>query len=264
MQVRSLGYRTDLIFSTFNGEVLDRGDYLVIRTPSNPTFYWGNFLLFSRPPESGDFERWQVLFAEEIGAGPEIRHMTFGWDTTLDEVGVCEPFLEAGFELAHQTVLTAQRLVAPPPPAQAVSIRPLRSDEDWLQAVENQVRCREGGHEEAGYRVFKRRQMASYRKMVEAGWGEWFGAFLGEMLVADLGLFHTQDLGRYQSVGTHPDFRRRGIAANLVFQAGRHGQSHFGIDRLVIVADHESAASRLYRSLGFNPEEHQMGLERWW
>jgi len=262
VQVRSLGYRTDLIFSSFNGEVLDRGDYLVIRTPSNPTFYWGNFLLFSHPPGSRDYERWPALFAEEIGAGPQTRHMTFGWDTPQKEAGVVEPFLEAGFELVHQTVLTAQQLVAPPPAA--VSIRRLRSDEDWLQAVDNQVRCRESGHAEADYRVFKRRQMVSYREMVEAGLGEWFGAFLGEMLVADLGLFHTRELGRFQSVGTHPDFRRRGIAANLVFQAGRHALSDFGIDRLVIVADHESAASRLYHSLGFNPEEHQMGLEWWW
>jgi hypothetical protein len=39
MKVQSLGYRTDLIFPTFEGQITDRGDYLVIRTPSNPTFY---------------------------------------------------------------------------------------------------------------------------------------------------------------------------------------------------------------------------------
>ncbi len=38
MNVHSLGYRTDLIFSRFGGEVFDRGDYLVVRTPSNPPF----------------------------------------------------------------------------------------------------------------------------------------------------------------------------------------------------------------------------------
>lgn len=50
MNIRSLGYRTDLLFPRFDGEVIDRGDYTVIRTPSNPTFYWGNFLLFDQPP----------------------------------------------------------------------------------------------------------------------------------------------------------------------------------------------------------------------
>src|SRR3990170_4563968 len=145
-----------------------------------------------------------------------------GWEACGTRPGLVvgdsiTPRQEAGFELAHQTVLTARRIVTPPSAAQAVSVRALRSDEDWLQALENQILCRESGHDEAGYRVFKRRQMASYRKMAEDGWGEWFGAFVGEMLVADLGLYHTQKLGRYQSVGTHSDFRRSGIAANLVF-----------------------------------------------
>lgn len=61
MQVNSLGYRTDLIFHRFDGQVLDRGDYLVIKTPTNPTFYWGNFLLFAEPPGDGDDVRWTML-----------------------------------------------------------------------------------------------------------------------------------------------------------------------------------------------------------
>jgi len=263
MQVRSLGYRTDLIFSAFNGEVIDRGDHLVIRTPSNPTFYWGNYLLFNTPPRAGDFKRWRDLFTLEIGSPPDVRHQTYGWDTTHGEVGAVEAFLEDGFELARQTVLTAQRLAAPAPPAKAVAIRHLRSDDDWLRALENQVRCREPAHDEAGYRKFKERQMASYRSMSGAGKGEWFGAFSGEDLLADLGIFHAGQLARYQSVETRPEYRRQGIAGNLVYQAGQYALTHFGVDTLVIVADHESTASRLYRSVGFNPKEQQMGLERW-
>ena len=57
MDVKSLGYKTDLIFPAFDGEIVDRGDYLVVRTPSNPYFYWGNFLLFPRPPAEGDYLR---------------------------------------------------------------------------------------------------------------------------------------------------------------------------------------------------------------
>jgi len=55
MKVRSLGYRTDLIFPRFDGEIIDREGYLVIRTPTNPTYFWGNFLLFQNPPGAGDF-----------------------------------------------------------------------------------------------------------------------------------------------------------------------------------------------------------------
>ena len=81
MQIHSLGYRTDLIFPRFDGQLLDRADYLVILTPSNPTFYWGNFILFPDPPGEGDFEKWKGLFAREVAARLPVKHLAFGWDT---------------------------------------------------------------------------------------------------------------------------------------------------------------------------------------
>src|SRR5574337_1006021 len=99
MQVRSLGYRTDLIFHRFDGQILDRGDYLVVRTPCNPTYHWGNFLLFPKPPEADDFERWRRLFETEIGSAEKVGHMALGWDGADGQTGKAEPFLQAGFEL---------------------------------------------------------------------------------------------------------------------------------------------------------------------
>ena len=64
----SLVYETNLIFHRLEGEVADRGDYLCIRTPANPTFYWGNLLIFKAPPRAGDLARWEALFAAEIEA----------------------------------------------------------------------------------------------------------------------------------------------------------------------------------------------------
>ena len=263
MKVRSLGYRTDLFFPGFDGEIVDREDYLVIRTPANPSFYWGNFLLFAHPPQPGDNVRWPDLFAREIGAPPEVRHQTFGWDTVTDETGETEPFLADGFRLNHMAVLTAQQVHPPRNPATEVKVRPLLTDLDWEQALANQVICREPEHNEANHRVFKQRQMARYRAMAEGGLGAWFGAFIGHQLVADLGIFHNQTLGRFQLVETHPDYRQRGIGGTLVFEAARYALNHFGIDTLVIVADMDSAAARLYGSVGFRQTQHQWGLERW-
>jgi GNAT superfamily N-acetyltransferase len=127
--------------------------------------------------------------------------------------------------------------------------------------VDNQVRCREPEHDETDYRLFKERQMSGYRAMSAAGLGEWFGAFADEEMLADLGIFHDGQLARYQSVETHPDHRRRGIAGNLVYHAGQYALTRFRVETLVIVAEHESAASRLYSSLAFEPRELQVGLE---
>jgi predicted GNAT family acetyltransferase len=70
-------------------------------------------------------------------------------------------------------------------------------------------------------------------------------------------------VGRFQSVETHPDFRRRGIAGTLVFQAGRQAKAKYDLHTLVIVAERASSPARLYESLGFQPTEKQVGLE-WW
>jgi GNAT superfamily N-acetyltransferase len=263
MQVKSLGYQTDLIFASFDGEIIHRDNYLVIRTPTNPSFYWGNYLLFDHAPREGDYPRWQELFATEIGIPPLVNHQTFGWDTTSNELGIIEPFLENGFHVQHSVVLTTQRLIPPSNIAQPVTVRPLELDDDWAQSVEIQVVCREPGFPEDGYRLFKQRQMNRYRAMSQAGLGAWFGAFIGSQLVADLGIFCTNQLGRYQSVETHPKYRRQGIASYLVSQSGLYALDHYGISTLVIVAEADSQAERLYRTAGFKPVEQQIGIAKW-
>jgi ribosomal protein S18 acetylase RimI-like enzyme len=154
----------------------------------------------------------------------------------------------------------------PHPPArrsETVEVRPLQTDDEWLAAIENQVVCREPEFAEKSFRVFRQRQMARYRKMAEAKLGDWFGGFVGGRLVADLGLFAEAGLGRYQSVETHPEFRRRGVGGTMVFEAGRQSKVKHGLDTLVIVAERDSRAASLYQAVGFDPVEHQVGLERW-
>lgn len=260
MEVQSLGYRTDLIFPAFDGVIIDRGNYLVIRTPSNPTFYWGNFLLFDHPPQEGDYSRWRDLFAKEIGTPPQVEHQAFGWDTTINEMGIIQPFLESGFLLEHSAVLTAQRDHLTPKSSSGVTLRPLLSEDDWNQSIENQVICREPRFSESAYRIFRQRQVKRYRAMVAHGLGAWFGAFSGSRLVADLGIFCDGELGRYQAVQTHPEFRRRGIAGALVYKAAFYALDHFNLETLVIVAEADSPAEHLYRSLGFQITEDQIGI----
>ena len=260
MRIRSLAYRTDLIFPAFDGKILDRGNYLVVRTPSNPTFYWGNFLLFSRPPGPRDFIKWRQLFASEIGVPPQVEHQAFAWDSLEGEAGLVEPFLKAGFGLSLDVVLTTEALVPPARPDHSVVVRALEADADWQQALTLQMACREEVHGEGGYRIFRERLMDRYRRMSEARRGHWYGAFIEGKMVADLGIFHQDGLGRYQSVETHPDFRRRGVAGTLIYAAGCQAMAEHGLRTLVIVAEADSAPQRLYQSLGFAAREKALGL----
>ena len=55
VDVTSLGLRTNLMIVTLaGGQVEDRGEYVVARSPDNPTFWWGNFLALPRPPQPED------------------------------------------------------------------------------------------------------------------------------------------------------------------------------------------------------------------
>jgi hypothetical protein len=99
-QCKNLGYFTDAIFHRRDGEVTDRGDYYLIRTPSNPTYFWGNFLLFKSAPTKGCFDRWMTINQAEFGPNPA--HIAFGWDS--DQKGDPSEFeanitCQAGFKI---------------------------------------------------------------------------------------------------------------------------------------------------------------------
>jgi hypothetical protein len=79
MNIRTLGFRTEMIFHRFDGLILDRGHYLVVKTPSNPGFYFGNFLLFFEAPYPGALEKWKGLFQKEFSDCPEVKHVSLGF-----------------------------------------------------------------------------------------------------------------------------------------------------------------------------------------
>lgn len=263
MPLQSLGYRTDLMFRRFEGEVVERGRYLVVRTPRNPGYRWGNFLIFDQAPREGDLERWKALFAREIGTPPAYAHFAFGWDGA--QPGAVGPFLEAGFRLEQSAVLSARGVVQPPKLNPACVIRPLLSDADWEERVELALAVNDaeppGKREGEGYRDFVTRKAEEYRRMVAAGLGQWFGAYLEGRLAATLGLFVWEGLGRFQSVETHPAYRRQGLCGTLVYHASRIGLREMGAQTLVMVADPGYVAIRIYESVGFRVSEPMWGLE---
>lgn len=260
--IKSLGIRTELMLRSFEGSVEYKPEYAVIRTPQNPGYRWGNYLSFYRPPEPGDLERWKALFKQELG---ELNHLVFGWDTLTGERGAAQEFVDAGFWLDETVVQTAKAVKPPRTFNTACVCRPFNSDEDWAQWLElalyqNSV-LPEDEREDEGYKTFLERRIAEFRRMIVAGWGDWFGAFVDGRLAASMGLFVRDGLGRFQSVDTHPDFRRQGMAGTLLYHVARYGFEELGAKDLVILADQNYFAKDLYQSVGFEPTERTVGLE---
>lgn len=260
MHVTSLGFQTDLMIRAMEGsEVTDHPGYLSVRSPANPEFWWGNFLLLPTEAAYGAAGPWLDLFhAEFPGAG----HLALGLDGTGEPGTDLGGFGQAGLELTRETVLTAAALREPPHPNRDAEIRPLVTGSDWQQAVELQVSsdAADGG---PASRTFTEARYAARRRATEAGHGAWFGAFRDGALVAQLGIFSAPGgLARYQDVGTHPAARREGLAGTLVWHAGQYALGQLGASTLVILADPKEAAIRVYRSVGFADREIQLSMQR--
>jgi len=262
VQVRSLGYLTDLMVRRLAGSQITEGDgHLVVRTPRNPSFYWGNFLLFPSAPAPGDIQRWLDLFAAEF---PRADHVAFGVDGTGGPLEMTAELDEAGLTIDSSTVLTAQGLREPAQPPTDGTARPLRTALDWEQAVGLRVAVGESeGSATPEHRAFLESSVAEARYLVDQGHATFFGAFVDGRLCAYLGLVSDGgSVARYQTVETHPDHRRRGLASSLVYRAGLHGLEDRGARTLVMVADPVGPAIGLYRTLGFSGEEQQAELLR--
>ena len=261
MDVTSLGYRTDLALLRLGGtEVEDHGDHLVVRSPHNPTHWWGNFLLLYGVPPQQQSELWVDRFHARF---PEADHIAIGFDGTAGTVEDLAGFTAAGLTAEAQTVMTATSVHEPPRPNREATYRQLAADEDWAASVELRVECNEKGLDAAAYRKHVERKAATNRALVEAGHGGWFGAFVDGRLVAQMGLYAASPgLARFQSVETHPDFRDRGLAGTLVHHVSRYGFDELDAHTLVMVADPDYLAIRVYRAVGFTDTERQLQAER--
>ncbi len=269
---RSLVLATDIDVLAIDHTVTHRDGYVVVRSPSNPTFWFGNFLLFDDVPGAGDGERWERLFEREFADEPRARHRTLRWDRTDGEAGTAiEEFVGRGYELESLVGLVAgpDELVAHPRANHDVTIRPLDPatggpDEAlWTAVAETQIAGRDRQIGEPEYRDFSRARQGELRALFTAGRGAWYVALTPEgEVAASCGIVTTGDRGRFQAVETAERHRRRGICSRLVVDAAGHAAAEHSLRTLVIAADAEYHALGLYESLGFRRRERVNSLCR--
>lgn len=257
MHIQSLAFRTDLALLQRSGsEVEDHGTHVAVRTPDNPTFWWGNYLIFPRPPSREDVPEWEALFARTF---PGARHRAYGvasGDGSREEL---RALADVGFSVEASTVMTATSVTEPRRPNREATYRPLVTDADWEQQIELTL-TDAANAEEPEFVVAK---SAAHRRAAESGAGTWWGAFVGDRLLSSMGLFVAgPGLCRFQEVKTHPGARGQGLAGTLVHELSRHGFSQLDATTLVMVADPDYLAIRVYRSVGFADTEKQLQAQR--
>lgn len=260
--LRSLGYRTDLIFPNLDGTIEQRTHYLCIRSPHNPDYMWGNYLLFNAAAGPPDAKLWPELYRQEFPANEKF--MTLAWDrapTLATHAPLVQDFLAQGFRLEESRVLCLQ--TAPTPPTKfnpAVEVRILMHDHEWQDALKGHWDYLCPAPYFAAESRFAQYRFEHFRRLQRGGNGLFFGAYLAQQMVGSMGIFWDGTYARFQEVLIYPAQRRQGIARSLCYGAIAQALRAGAPKAFVTVTDPLGEAYSGYRALGFVDVETQSGL----
>ncbi len=243
------GWETNLAVLQHSGSIIeDRGGHLVVRTPDNPGFHWGNLVFVTDEHAVNDAARWVRTFQASF---PAATWVAIGLIRMPDDQ---DAWKGQGLDLELDEVLTTCTLPRQTPRPKGYTVRRLGGG-DWAQSVARNVaeNDRTSEHDPQSFARFAEAQAQSRSALSERDMGAFFGAFSGDVLVADLGIVRCGTTGRYQSVGTDEEHRRRGLASHLLGIAAQWSADQ-GCHRWVIITEATNPAGRVYRGVGFRPD----------
>lgn len=244
--LRSIGLRSDLLVMTGVSTLTPCPLGHIMRTLSEPTYWRGNSLIrdTSKVQPDIDIAAFQATF-------PDATHVKILWDIPDLDVRMMSGVFPDNFEIDTFDVLTG-RGAATSNMSDGIAVRPLRSDVDWVasETLAAQIVVEEG-YDPAVHRPFLRRRIITRRAQIADGLGDWFGAFDGDQLVAQMGMFYDATIARFLSVETCASHRRRGICAALLGEVSAWAKGRAPNAKQVIIAQADSDAGRLYRRAGF-------------
>ncbi len=252
-----LGYFTDSFFLEKDKEIIPQKEYTLVRSPNQPHFFYGNYLLLNHPishfEKTSIEERFRYHFNH-----PSIKHYTFCW-TGPDTSGL-GLFLEDGYVLEEITVLAIKENQYEMPGClnERITIRAFGSDKDWQEWMDLEMEERDEAFEENGYREFIKGRIAIYKGLNEKDMGNNYGAYLDNQLVASAGLYHQSGIGRFQNVRTRKEYRNRSICNTLMHHICQLAFQE--LHQLVIAAEKGYHALDIYRKLGFQEVGHQTSV----
>ena len=261
MGMTLLSNRTDCIFHEYNGLVEEKKEYFRVETPSNPTFWFGNLLIWKKAPRKGDFEKWIRMHREEFG--DKLKHVTFSWDEEIR--GDLECFETAGFKVNDDVALTLRDECLFDGDNPNVEVRRIVDEAGWEECLQLQIKMDQGPGgiiDEGG--AFRRRQVDCFKRLTADGRGNWWGGYIDGKLATTMGLFfdEKEEVGRFQNVLTLPEFRRQRAAATVLAEMSRCAFKEGRAKELVIHtgAEEDNVALGLYTLIGYERRQKNYGM----
>jgi GNAT superfamily N-acetyltransferase len=249
MKKITAGWETDLAILRHSGSYIEEfKDHIVVRTPHNPDYHWGNFILVTDGSLANDAKRWQTTFTN---AFPEATWVAIGLPQFPESPGA---WTTLDLELERMDVLRAVSRPPVPGISSAYTSR-IFEEGDWdlLLAREIAENIKSGDHDPESFERYISNAIKGYEALSRNGLAAWFGAFHESELIADLGIVICGERARYQSVQTDERHRRQGLASHLLGSAAEWARER-GCTTWVIVTESANSAGRVYRRAGFEPD----------
>jgi GNAT superfamily N-acetyltransferase len=250
MWPKSLFLRTEMIFWRELSEIEDLGNAMIVRTPRNPTWNWGNLLILNEPPKTEDIDNWLKMIDTKLLTQRETTYRLLTWDGGVAEDAVITALKEKGLTPSTGQILTLRTLQRPQYFNPAVHVEQIGGgDKRWSDVTLLNIEAFASQFQ--NYEIYAERNFAEHRSMIAKGIGKWFVAMVDGEVAGTVGFYPGDGVYRYQEVAVREKFWRQGVAATMIYEVARQGLAEHPDFTQVMVADDEKEAIRVYRSLGF-------------
>lgn len=258
-----LGLRTELLFHMHGSELRERDQYLVVRSPKCPEYLWGNALYLYEEPMLRDLGELRRRFSDEFRDIPGATNVTIAWGCPQSECSCAEAWESQGACLDVSAVLVRQ--ISPigcVSASAALDVKSCEAKRDWEGAIRNQVLCRPAYFDDRqdDYEKYVRYKFSIFQAIAEKNLGDVLIARKGDLVIGHLAFMASNGLACVQMAGTNPAFRRQGICTSLIAECLDRLSASYEASSVAILADPDSPAFHLYRSVGFTPAEGMVVL----
>lgn len=258
-----LGLKTDFIFQLINGSLVDKDDYLLVETASEPENMAGNYVVI--PSELARIESLDTvkdILTQEFDQSRLLKYYNFCWEGEINCREFVDSYIAQGFDFVEVDVLAIDQSKYNNSYAAEANLRNHKLSfcrvggrqgmvtwDDWLSFHFAEL------DQDLPKDIYKRwleTHAELYKRLEDKEQGYMYVATINNEIVATAGLYldEAANLSRLQMIRTAKSHQSKGIAKKLfayVFE--NHLAS---TDSIVIQADHNDKAVSFYQKLGFS------------
>lgn len=243
-----------------------RPGYLIYDTPTRRDFWYGSYVECEAVLDPTHLPHALAVWHEVFGSAAGMVRRILSWEVPRPhDIAVPVPFtFPDDAELESASVLVVDRAEAETLPrfplVPGEVLRLAQSQEDFarvlaLDLVDVEARGAQGFTDS-----FVRWRLGQVIETTQALAGAWWMLEYEGELVATCGMCYRAEAARFRHVVTHPAHRGRGYARRLCAGALEAALRRSETERVVIVAEGDSTAERVYRDIGFRPRSTQFSL----